>query len=173
MRRLIGLLSLLVLQFIPETERAIAEMCRVVRPGGIVAAAVWDSSAAMTTQRMFWDAAAALDPTLAAAREEFYTRPMTQPNEMKSLWTKLGLRNVKESKLTIQVEYTCFDAYWDPLNAGQSTLSKFVVSLSEDLRSKLEQSLRTAYEGNQPDGVRSFPAVALACRGFVGQNTTP
>jgi ubiquinone/menaquinone biosynthesis C-methylase UbiE len=166
-------LSLLVIQFIPDTERAVAEMCRVVRPGGIVAAAVWDSSGGMTTQRMFWDAAAALDPTLATARGEFYMRPMTQPNEMKSLWTQLGLKNVEESKLAIQVEYACFDAYWAPLNAGQSTLGKFVVGLSEDLRNRLEQSLRTAYERNQPDGLRSFTAVALACRGVVPQTIVP
>ena len=161
--------SLLVLQFIPDTERAVAGMCRVVRPGGTVAAAVWDSSGGMTAQQIFWDAAAAVDPTLATARGEFYIRPMTQPNEMKNLWTQLGLKDVEESKLAIEVEYACFDAYWAPLSAGQSTIGKFVVGLSKDLRNRLKQAVRAAYEGSQPDGLRSFTAVALACRGVVPQ----
>jgi len=159
--------SLLVLQFIPDSERAVAEMCRVVRPGGTVAAAVWDTSGGMTVQQMFWDAAVAVDPTLATARGEFYIRPMTQPNEMETLWTQLGLNDVKESKLAIQVEYECFDAYWAPLCAGHSTLGKVVIGLSENLRNRLKQALREAYEGSQPDGSRSFTAVALACRGVV------
>ncbi len=162
---------LLVLQFVPDAERAVAEMCRVVRPGGIVAAAVRAGATGMTTQRMFWDAAAMLDPALAFARDSFYRRPMTQPNEMKRLWTRLGLTGVEETELAIQEEYTCFDAYWNRLNAGASTLGKYVVDLSEDLRRRLEHSLRTAYQRDQPDAPRSFTAVVLACRGVVPQTT--
>ena len=35
--------SMLVLHFIPDAARAVAEMRRVVRPGGTVATAVWDN----------------------------------------------------------------------------------------------------------------------------------
>ena len=60
-------MSLLVLHFIPETERAVGEMCRVVRPGGTVAATVWDTFGGMPNQRMFWDTAAMLDPAAGVA----------------------------------------------------------------------------------------------------------
>jgi ubiquinone/menaquinone biosynthesis C-methylase UbiE len=67
-------LALLVLHFVPETERAVTEMSRVVRPGGVVAAAVWDSFGGMPNQRMFWDTAAALDSSAAAAARAISSR---------------------------------------------------------------------------------------------------
>jgi SAM-dependent methyltransferase len=160
-------LSLLVLQFIPEADRAVTEMCRVVRPGGVVAAAVWDSFGGRTTDRMFWDTAAIVEPALAVHRAEHYFRPMTRPNEMKTFWTRLGLKDVEETSLLIRMEYASFEDYWGPIGAGETTFGKFVVDLSGPVRRQLELSLRAAYEGGQPDGPRSFAAVALACRGIV------
>ena len=52
----------LVLNFVPQPPRAVAEMTRVVRPGGIVAGYVWDYAGKMELMRHFWDAAVALDP---------------------------------------------------------------------------------------------------------------
>ena len=52
----------LVLNFVPEPSGAIAEMTRAVRPGGAVAAYVWDYAGKMELMRYFWDAAVALDP---------------------------------------------------------------------------------------------------------------
>src|SRR5215208_852186 len=79
--------SLLVLHFIPDAERAVAEMRRVVRPGGTVAAAVWDSYGGQPHIRMMWDVAATLDPWV----ERPLFRPMNAPDEMASAWQKLGL----------------------------------------------------------------------------------
>jgi len=45
-------LSQLVLQFVPHPAEAVAEMRRVVRQGGIVAAAVWNSAGGMPHQRV-------------------------------------------------------------------------------------------------------------------------
>ena len=47
-------LALLVLHFVPESQQAVAEMKRVVKPGGVVAATVWDSYGGMPWMRMFW-----------------------------------------------------------------------------------------------------------------------
>ncbi len=55
-------LALLVLHFVPRTEQAIAEMRRVAKPGGVVAATVWDARGGFVANRMFFDTAAALDP---------------------------------------------------------------------------------------------------------------
>ncbi len=160
-------LALLVLHFIPETEQAVREMCRVVRPGGVVAAAVWDSYGGMPYQRMFWDTAVALDPSAAAARAESYFKPMTRPGEMRGLWTKVGLADVVETALTIRMDYQSFDDFWGPLAAGEGPLGKYVTALDEDKRAAFEQALRAAYEATQLDGPRSFAAVAWACRGVV------
>ena len=54
-------LSLLVLHFVPQTERAVAELRRVARPGATVAAAVWDVRGGYVANRMFYDTAAAFD----------------------------------------------------------------------------------------------------------------
>ena len=62
-------LSMLVLpSVLPEPEVMVAEMRRVTRPGGVVAAAFWDSPGGSPSQRMVWDTAAALDEAAAEAR---------------------------------------------------------------------------------------------------------
>ena len=62
-------LSMLVLNFVPDPAAALQQMIRVTRPGGVVAAAVWDYGDGMQMLRTFWDAAVALDPA-AAPRDE-------------------------------------------------------------------------------------------------------
>ena len=57
-------LALLVMNFIPDHGKAIAEMRRVTRPQGTVSACVWDYDAGMQMLRFFWDEAIALDPAI-------------------------------------------------------------------------------------------------------------
>src|SRR5215207_998079 len=64
-----AVLSQLVLNFMSDAPVAVAEMRRVAKSGGVVAAAVWDYADGMTFLRRFWDAARAIDPQ-AAARDE-------------------------------------------------------------------------------------------------------
>jgi ubiquinone/menaquinone biosynthesis C-methylase UbiE len=162
-------LALLVLHFVPESEQAVTEMSRVVRPGGVVAATVWDSFGGMPNQRMFWDTAVALDPSAAAARAESYFKPMTRPGEMRALFTKVGLEDVADTALMIRMEFLCFEDYWGPLADGEGPLGKYVSALDERKRAVFERSLREAYEATEPDGPRSFAAVAWACRGVVAE----
>ncbi len=56
-------ISLLVINFIPNPDKALSEMIRVTRPRGVVAAAVWDYDQGMEMLRIFWDEAVALDPS--------------------------------------------------------------------------------------------------------------
>ena len=57
-----AVVSALVLNFIPDMVAGMADMARVVRPGGIVAGYVWDYAGKMELMRYFWDAAVALRP---------------------------------------------------------------------------------------------------------------
>jgi SAM-dependent methyltransferase len=156
---------LLVLQFIPDTPRAVAEMLRVVRPGGVVAAAVWDSFSGMPQSRILWDTAAVLDPAAAAPRAIF--RPLNEPGEMANLWRQLGLLNVQQTSLLIRMEFPSFGDYWRSFTTGEGPQGQYVVGLSEAARATLTEHMRRAYLCNRPDGPRSFVAVAWACRGTV------
>jgi SAM-dependent methyltransferase len=155
--------SMLVLQFIPDAERAVAEMQRVVRPGGTVTAAVWDGFSGMPHVRIMWDIAATLKPSV----ERPLLRPLSAPDEMAEVWTKLGLVSVEQTSLLIRMEFECFDAYWSPFATGEGPPGQFVGSLSENERNLLKGHMRCAYTANRPDGPRSFACVAWACRGTV------
>ena len=78
-------LSMLVIQFIPEPERAIREMRRVTRPGGTISAATWDSRGGLVWWRMFWDTAAMLDPDAIMRRARSCSRPLTRAGLLVSL----------------------------------------------------------------------------------------
>ncbi len=160
-------LALLVLHFVPESEQALSEMTRVTKPGGVVAAAVWDSFGGMAVQRMFWDTAAVLDPAAAAIRGETYFKPLTRRGEMGALWRKTGLDRVTESALTIQMDFQDFEDYWRPIADGEGPLGKYVTGLDSDRHAAFERALRAAYEAGEPDGPRSFAATAWVCRGIV------
>ena len=137
--------SMLVLQFIPDAARAVAEMRRVVRPGGTVTAAVWDSYGGMPHTRMVWDIAAALDPSI----ERRLFRPLSQPNEMANLWRDLGFVDVEQTSLLIRMEFSDFDDYWLPLTS-EGPLAQFINGLSASARATLTEHLRRAYVANLP-----------------------
>src|SRR5437588_610579 len=128
-------------KFIAFAGLADGEMCRVVRPGGTVAATVWDTFGGMPNQRMFWDTAAMLDPAAGVARGRSYFRPMTKANQMKETWTRLGLLRVEETALMIRMEFADFGDFWDPIAAGEAVLGQYVAGISHDARQRLEQAL--------------------------------
>jgi len=160
-------LSLLVLHFVPDAGKAVAEMRRVVRPGGVVAAAVWDHLGGMPGMRMMWDTVAVLDESANLPRGQYCFQPMMRPDEMRNSFVEHGLVNVEQTSLLIRMEYDSFEDYWEPIAAGEGPLGKYVTSLEPSRRAKADQAVRAAYEGGQPDGSRSFVAVAWACRGVV------
>ncbi|HVC62327.1 MAG TPA: class I SAM-dependent methyltransferase [Acetobacteraceae bacterium] len=160
-------IAMLSLQFIPEVERAVAEMRRVVRPDGIVAAAVWDAYGGMPSNRMFWDVAGMLDPDAIAQRARMYFNPITQPGGLGMLWRRCGLREVSETPLLVRMDYANFDDYWEPITSGEGSLGQYHARLGAAARMALREGVRAAYLGGGADGARSFAAVALACRGVV------
>ncbi|CAN5401882.1 class I SAM-dependent methyltransferase [soil metagenome] len=160
-------LSMLVLHFVPTPQKAVAEMLRVVRPGGIVAAAVWDTFGGMPSQRMFWDTFAAIEPAAHVRRGVALVRPMTLPGELSRSFTAAGLENVIETTLTIRMDFSNFDDYWLPLINGQGTLAAFLSTLPQDVPERVRTAVYQAYLSDQPDGPRSFASVAWAAKGTV------
>jgi ubiquinone/menaquinone biosynthesis C-methylase UbiE len=159
--------AVLVLHFVPEAKKAVSEMRRVVRSGGVVAATVWDSLGGMPAQRLFWDAAATLGIANDKVLRDYYFRPMTRPDEMLAAWSEAGLKSVEQSSITIRFEYENFSDYWFPIAAGEAALGKFALSLAAEQRAALEAAVRKVYLGGEPDGPRSFATTAWACKGTV------
>lgn len=160
-------LSLLVLHFVPEADKAVAEMRRVVRPGGVVAAAVWDHLGGMSGMRMMWDTVAAQDEEARRLRSQYCFAPMMRPDEMRQSFAAQGLVNVEQASLMMRMEYGSFADYWEPIAAGEGPLGKYVAGLDPARRAEADEAVGAAYRAGQPDGPRSFAAVAWACRGTV------
>ena len=88
-----AVVSGLVLNFVPEPQRAVAEMGRVCRQGGIVAAYVWDYADGMQAIRAFWDAAIELSPS-AREVDEAVRFPLCTPDGLEKLLEGAGLLDV-------------------------------------------------------------------------------
>jgi ubiquinone/menaquinone biosynthesis C-methylase UbiE len=160
-------LSLLVLHFVPEAGKAVGEMRRVVRPGGTVAAAVWDHLGGMPAMRMMVDTVAALNGAGRQFRDRYCFQPMMQPGEMKQAFVEQGLTDVMETQLLIRMTYSDFEDYWAPIAAGEGPLGKYVAALDTEEQARTESAVRSAYEAGRPNGARSFASVAWACRGVA------
>jgi ubiquinone/menaquinone biosynthesis C-methylase UbiE len=160
-------LSLLVLHFVPRAKDAIAEMRRVTKPGGVVGAAVWDARGGFVANRLFFDTAAALDPKAGERRARNYSRPMTRPGELVHAWRAAGFRDVVETVLCIRMEFTSFADYWAPYLGRDGPGAEYVGTLGDAERARLEDAVKAAYLDGEPDGPRSFAALAWAVKGTV------
>jgi SAM-dependent methyltransferase len=159
-------LSLLVLNFVPDPATAVKEMTRVTRPGGLVAAAVWDYGDRMQMLRVFWDEAVALD-SAAGPRDEGHM-PLCRKGELAALWRASGLRDVEESRLGVALHFASFDDYWAPFSLGQGPAGAYVASLTPDRRTALEDRLRRRLLAGGPDHAFDLDAEVWAVKGSVG-----
>ena len=164
-------LSLLVLNFIPDPAKALDQMIRVTRPGGIVAAAVWDYGGGMEMLRVFWDEAVALHAA-AAARDERHM-PLSRKGELAALWREHGLQDVWEEALTIGTRFSSFDDYWSPFLEKQGPAGAYVEALAASEREQLRLRLRKRLLGDGPDRPIVLAARAWAVRGIVPAARVP
>jgi SAM-dependent methyltransferase len=143
----------LVLNFIPDPGGAVAESRRVLRPGGILAAYVWDYAGEMQLMRRLWDAAVELDPA-ATAVVEGLRFTMDQPQVLADLFTSAGLERVATVGLTIPTVFRDFEDYWQPFLGGTGPAPAYVAGLPEAareaLRRRLEETLPTSADGAIP-----------------------
>jgi SAM-dependent methyltransferase len=160
-------LSLLVLHFVPDTARAIAEMRRVATPGAVVGAAVWDVRGGMVANRLFFDTAAALDAGAQARRARNYTRPMTRPGELAAAWRAAGFERVADASIGIRMEFASFDDYWAPYDGRDGPGAEYVQTLDAAARARLRDAVRLAYLDGEADGARSYAALAWAVKGVA------
>jgi SAM-dependent methyltransferase len=136
-----AVVSGLVLNFIPQPDRAVSEMARVAKPGAIVANYVWDYAGKMQLMRHFWNAATALDPN-AFDLDEGRRFPLCQPQLLTELFESVGLKNVEVRPIDIATDFKDFDDYWSPFLGGQGPAPSYAMSLSEERRVALRERIR-------------------------------
>ena len=158
-------MALLVMNFVPDHNRAIGEMRRVTRPQGVVSACVWDYDAGMQMLRFFWDEVVALDPAMAPRDER--NMKLAREGQLGEAWRKAGLVNVREKPLVIEQAFASFDDYWAPFLKGAGPGGAYVVSLTDERRQQLEARMRKRLLGDRQDGAFTLKARAWCVRGEV------
>jgi SAM-dependent methyltransferase len=162
-----GAFSCIVMNFLKEPAKALAEMRRVVRPGGVVASAVWDFRGGLVYQRILWDTIASLDPEAAATRDHIFSAPLGLPDGMVDLWQAAGFEDVTRNSLTIRMDFSNFADYWEPLLGGQGPVGGYVASLEPEMQTRVRDAVRAAFLAGAADGERSLTATAWAVKGSV------
>ncbi|MEZ5787817.1 MAG: class I SAM-dependent methyltransferase [Xanthobacteraceae bacterium] len=156
----------LVLNFMPDKAKALAEMKRVTRPGGTVAFYVWDYAGDMQLIRTFWEAAVFLNPA-AESLDEARRFKECDPDSLASLLAESGLRDVEVHAIDSTAIFENFDDYWSPFLGGQGPAPTYCAALSEDQRSELRGQLLATLP-IEPDGT-----IRLKARAFAGRGRSP
>jgi ubiquinone/menaquinone biosynthesis C-methylase UbiE len=150
-------LAQLVVHFMADPVVGIREMGRVTRPGGVVAACVWDFGGDADPLSLFWAAARALDTQvegeahLAGARE----------GHLAELFEEAGLREVEDTVLSITVEHPTFEDWWEPFTLGVGPGGSYVAGLAPDEVERLREEARKRL----PDPPFALTGQAWAVRG--------
>jgi SAM-dependent methyltransferase len=158
-----AVVSGLALNFIPTPDVALAEMVRVARRGGVVAAYVWDYASQMQMMRVFWDGAVELDPAIAE-NDEGRRFPICKPEPLTTLFKGAGLTGVEVRAIDATTHFRDFDDYWLPFLGGQGPAPTYVTSLTEERRTALRENIRSKLPV-APDGTISLIARAWTVRG--------
>ena len=152
-------LAQLVVHFMPDPNRGLAEMARVTRRDGVVAACVWDHASSSGPLSLFWRPARRLDPTVDDESE----LPGVREGHLVELFEAAGLREVEQTVLWASVEHATFDAWWEPFTNGVGPAGAYLVSLDADRQVELRNACRA--------GIHDTPFVvtarAWAARGLV------
>ncbi len=152
-------LAQLVVHFMTDPVAGIAEMARVTRPGGVVAACVWDHAGGNGPLAVLWQAARELDPSVG----DESGLPGTREGHLAELFEAAGLRDVERATLTAELEHATFDEWWDPYTRGVGPAGAYVATLDDEHRATLRERCRDLL----PDAPFVLRAEAWACRGLA------
>ena len=150
-------LAQLVVHFMTDPVRGLREMGRVTRPGGTVAACVWDHAADRGPLGAFWQAVRELDP---AAHDES-SLPGVRQGDLARLFGQAGLGQAEVSTLTVRVRQASFGEWWDPFLLGIGPAGTYVASLSPERQAALREECRRLLPADPIEiGATAWAAVA-------------
>jgi SAM-dependent methyltransferase len=152
--------SQLVINFLPDADAGLAQMCRVTRPGGAVTGCTWDYAGGMQMLRTFWDAALERDP---AAPDEGRVMSYCTEDDLASLWARSGLVEVETGAIDVTAGYADFEDYWIPFTLGGGPGGAYCASLDPRRQEQLRASCFRRL--GAPDGPFNLAARAFAVRG--------
>ncbi|MCJ8324476.1 MAG: class I SAM-dependent methyltransferase [Rhizobiales bacterium] len=155
----------LVLNFMPDQAKAIAEMKRVLRIGGTGALYVWDYAGQMQIMRYFFDVARQFDD----GGDEFddgIKALICNPKPLKLAFEKAGFNDVEVVALDITTAFKNFDDYWQPFTSGTGSAPKYCNSLSDETREKIKTKLMSILP-TSPDGEILLAARVWAVKGVA------
>ncbi|NYE21247.1 class I SAM-dependent methyltransferase [Microbacterium immunditiarum] len=151
-------LAELVFHFMTDAAAGAREMVRVTRPGGVVAACVWDLENARGPYSPFLRAVEEV-----TGRQPPPPRPGTSRGDLVGLLTEAGCRDVVEGELTVEVEHPDFDEWWHPHTLGIGSTSGQLAGLDE----ATVASVRERAHELVGDGPIRISATAWAARGIA------
>jgi SAM-dependent methyltransferase len=131
-------LAQLVVHFMTDPVAGLAEMGRVTRPGGVVAANVWDHAGGEGPLSTFWRAARDLDPAVPDESE----LPGVAEGDLDELLTAAGMTGPRSTRLVVSVEHPSFEEWWDPFTLGVGPAGAHVAALDADGRAALRERCR-------------------------------
>ena len=131
-------LAQLVVHFMADPAAGLGEMRRVARPGGTVAACVWDFAGERAPLSVFWQAAQDLDPAAPAESG----RTGTRQGQLTEIFTRAGLSQVSESALRVSAGYASFEQWWDPYTLGVGPAGSYVRAQTPEQRERLREHCR-------------------------------
>jgi SAM-dependent methyltransferase len=137
----------LVISFLPNPGRAVAEMERVVRPDGWVAAYMWDSLGGGTLVHPIYLAMESMGMTSVRS-----PNPAASGRDaMQGLWKNAGLESVETRVIRISTVYSDFDDFWDsntvPIGPQGKIIAGMSASAREELRTRLRDHLPVSSDG--------------------------
>jgi ubiquinone/menaquinone biosynthesis C-methylase UbiE len=160
------IVSLLVLNFVPDRAKALAEMQRVTRPGGTIALCVWDyAGGGVEFMHAFWVAAAALDPAAGDLTEDKRFAFCTSEG-LTDMARNAGLEHIECVPISVPTVFRDFDDYWRPFTLGAGPAPGYCASLAPEARQRLERQLRQDLP-HREDGSIALEARAWALKGTV------
>ncbi len=157
------IVSGLVLNLLPKPYDGLAAMKHLTIKGGTIAAYVWDYIEGMAILRYFWDAAVALDESVAGL-DEARRFPLCRSEALRGLFDGAGLQDVVVDSIEIPTEFASFEDYWRPFDGGQGPAPGYVSSLSPQKRAELKKRLSETLPFSGDGSIR-LTAKAWAVRG--------
>jgi SAM-dependent methyltransferase len=119
----------LVIFFVPDPAKGVAEMARVVCPGGAVTAYAWD----MVGGGFPYEALRAEMRGMGIAVPAPPNSDVSQMDALRGLWTGAGLEAVETREITVQRTFPDFDDYWTTILGGPSVSGKLASMSPENL----------------------------------------
>jgi ubiquinone/menaquinone biosynthesis C-methylase UbiE len=138
-------LAQLVVHFMTDPVAGLSEMRRVTRPGGTVAACVWDFAGGAAPLSLFWEVARDLDPGVVDESHLAGARG----GHLAALLAEAGLREVEETVLTIEREHADFEEWWEPYTGGVGPAGTYLRTLDPVRQAALRERCRQLLPGGR------------------------